>query len=248
MSNNAEPEIRLVASPPLIPILLPPSEFVAREAFFADGKATGFRQFLHRAKAGSSAAQAVVAYMYLNKWVDDENYLIAATNWARSSAEQNDPYGRWVMAWALLEQQDVENGMSQMFEAAECGFTPAQYDLGKFLISGAVFPKDVKTGLALISTAASNGHNNARSSLETAIKLGAFGPAKRLVAHLTLPLIRPIRFVFWLLFKRKFTEKNLYYLRAMHVRNAIRRDLAGETVGFELENQLDELLKEVRAE
>lgn len=248
MIDNAAPEIRLIESPPSIPILLPMSELVARNAFVTDGKHGAFGEFLHRARAGSPAAQAVVAFMYLNRWVDDKNYLVTATNWATLSAEQGYPYGHWVMAWALLEQQDIENGMSEMLEAAERGFTPALYDLGMFLREGVLFPKDAETGCAFLRAAASSGHNSSRLALETASKLGAFGPAKQLLANLTLPFIRPFRFIFWFLFKRKFTEKNLMYVRSMHVRNAIRREIGGEKVGFEFENQLDELIREIQSE
>lgn len=248
MINDETPEIRLVPSPPSIPILLPMSELVARNTFVMDGKPAGFSEFLQRAKAGSPAAQAVIAFLYLNRWVDDKNYLAVATNWARLSAEQDDPYGLWVMGWALLEQQDIKNGMLKMLEAAEYGFTPALHDLGMFLIAGAIFPKDAKTGCAILFAAASRGHNSSQLALENAVRLGAFGPMKRLITIVTLPFVRPIRFLFWFFFKRKFSEKDLVYLRALHVRNAIRRNIGGEKIGFELENQLDKLIEEIRSE
>jgi TPR repeat protein len=209
------------------------------------GEQAGFEEYLSRAEAGSSAAQAVVAFMYLNRWLVDENYLVTAANWATKSATAGDPYGRWVLAWALLEQGEIESGMPELIQAAESGFLPALYDLGMFLRDGAVFLRDSEIGCALLKYAASKGHSPSRVGLREAAKLGAFGVKEKLISTITAPLIKPVRFVLWFLFRLKFTEKDLVYIRSMHVRNSIKREYSGEAVSFAYEDLLDEALKKI---
>lgn len=245
MSNDATSNSRLVASPPVTPIFLPISEQVARSAFLLKGEQAGFEEYLSRAEAGSSAAQAMVAFMYLNRWLIDENYLATATNWATKSAKTGDPYGCWVLAWALLEQGEIESGIPVLIQAAESGFLPALYDLGMFLRDGAVFPRDSETGCALLKSAASKGHFSSFIALREAAKLGAFGVKEKLIATLTTPLIKPVGHVLWFLFRRKFTEKDLAYVRSMHVRNSIKREYGGEAISFAYEDLLDEVLKKI---
>tara|TARA_R110000782_G_scaffold207003_3_gene295532 strand:- start:905 stop:1465 length:561 start_codon:yes stop_codon:yes gene_type:complete len=186
--------------------------------------------------------------MYLNGWLDDENYLAAATNWATMSAESGEPYGRWVLAWALLERGDIKGGLPAMVQAAELGFLPAFYDIGMFLRDGVIFPKDLETGCAFLRSAAAKGHYSSFMALRMAAKHGAFGPKEKLVATLTLPFVKAVRLGFWFFFQPKFTEKNLIYVRSMHVRNSIRREYGGETVSFEYENMLDEMLRKIQSE
>jgi hypothetical protein len=246
MTNDATIKNRLVAPIPPTPILLPMSELSARNAFVQDGNQAGFDEFLERAEAGSPAAQAVVAFIYLNRWLDDEDYLVTAANWAMSSANKNESYGRWVLAWALLEQGDIRNGIPEMVQAAESGFLPALYDLGMFLREGVVFPKRPEVGCAFLRAAAQGGHFSSYVALKTAAKLGAFGPTEKWMATLTLPLIKLVRIGYWLLFQRKFTEKDLVYVRSMHVRNSIRREFGGESVSFGFEKMLDEKLSQIQ--
>jgi hypothetical protein len=236
------PEATLVASPPDTPIFLPMSELAARETYFRKGKQEAFLEYLDRANAGSATAQAVVSFMYLSRWVNDKSYLDKAASWAGLSADQGSAYGSWVCAWALLEQHHVRNGMSRLFEASERGFSPALYDLGMFLFLGVVLPKDINAGMSLFESAAALGHYTARRSLEAGFKLGVRGQLRRFWTIVVQPILKPLRFIHWIFFTRKFTEKNLVYVRSLHVRNSILRDVMGKEVSFELEEQLDKLV------
>ena len=237
---------RIVSSPPPFPIFLPETEAEANHAFIFDGPEAGFTAFMLRANAGSAAAQAVVAYLYLNKMIDDKCYLESAKSWARKSADQGDAYGSWVLAWSLLESGDIAAGITCLLESAESQFSPAVFDLGSLLFYGAVFPKDQDAGFALFRRAASMGHNNARLMLESGYKLGAFGNTKMILMRCFQPVLKIYRAISWLIFSRKFAEDRLVYVRRLHVENALRRDYGDESLDFELENLLDAKIDKIR--
>ncbi len=220
---------------------------MARTIYITSGPEAAFDEYLARAEAGSAAAQAVVAFIYLNKWIDDDAYLEVSTRWARLSAEQNNSYGRWVLAWALLERDNAFDGVQAMLEAAEDNFAPAQHHLASFLVNGVMFPKNLETGFELFRIAADAGHNSALRMLESGYKLGVFGTFKKISTKLSQPLLRPFRFIHWFLFKPKFSENDLVYARALHVENALRRKYGDENISYGLENLLDRMHEKIRS-
>ena len=217
-------------SPILAPIYFPREEEDARKAYLFNGPIEAFRKFYDRAESGSADAQAVIACMYLNRWVDDEKSIEIASHWARLSSDSGSPYGQWILAWALLERGLVVEGMRAMLVSSDQGFAPAYFNLGSFLMNGVGFKKNEAMGMAAFSKAASLGHHGAIDVMEYARKNGYYGFWSMVVARITTPIVGPIRYTIRLLFGRKFGSDRLIYLRNIIVENAIRESLGDENI------------------
>ena len=142
---------------------MPETELAARKSVFYDGARAGFFAFLDRAECGSSDAQAVVALMHLVGWVNNEIQLDNAEYWAVKSAEAENAYGRWVLAWTRLEKSEYQEGMDSLIKSAQQGFAPAISNLADFALNGVIIPMDRGMAIELAAAGGSLGHEYGRA-------------------------------------------------------------------------------------
>ncbi|MGH2568485.1 MAG: tetratricopeptide repeat protein [Bacteroidota bacterium] len=236
-------DTRITLAPVDLPILFPESEGDAKLTYLLSGPKAAFAKVYDRASKGVANAQALLGSIYLNGWVDGKCLPEDAQFWGEKSAKQDNAYGQWVLAWANLEQDKIGDGMSAMFDSADQSFAPALYHLGLFHIAGIGIQKDEELGFAMLRTAAQQGHEMSIRTIEHYSRIGRLGIWPAVRAIILTPLLRPLRYVNWILFKKKFAEDRLSYVRSLFVENAIRRKYGGSFVGLELEDRLRKIIE-----
>ena len=229
-----------------LPIFFPESEEVAKSTYLLAGPRAAFAKLYDRAVRGSANSQAVLANCFLNGWVDGKCLPNEAKVWAKKSAAQGNAYGQWILAWACLELDDIGDGLAAMFDSADQGFAPALYHLGLFHILGVGVQTAEGAGIQMLGAAAGAGHELSIRTIEHYARIGKFGSLAVLKSLVVTPLVRPLRYLKWILFKRKFSADQLSYVRSLIIQNSIRRRYSGEFIAIEPESRLAEMIRKAK--
>jgi hypothetical protein len=188
----------------------------ARDAYIECSKEKFIEYVSSRAEKGEAEAQAIYAWLYLNKWISCSDSAKQAYNLAQAPRELGDGFAIWISAWALLEDGRVEGGIAEMITAAEKNFSPAVYNLGYLYWNGIAVQQDRALGRALFEFGASLGHSSCVAMLDGLARNGVFGPWQKTVYYLERPLVMPFRTIGWWL-SRKFSERDLLFPRSYKV-------------------------------
>lgn len=209
------------------------------------GARAAFFSFYESAEGGSADAQATIALMFLVGWVNREEKVDLAEYWARKSAEQDNAYGMWVLAWALIEKGEFSGGFERLLLSAERSFAPALFSLSTLLFNGAIAPRDRLLGLRLASTAARLGHHSAKVFIAESYRRGEAGSYKVVYGNLLAFYYQHVKRWIYLLMPGKFGSDQLIYARQMIIENEFRRKFRGDLIDPKYEKRLSDLISGV---
>ena len=178
------------------PIFLP-KELDAIRLLYEARQAEMTLAALEEQTASLPAARAVLAALHLtgnlNLPIDRER----AAELCQEDAKAGYPYAQYILAWTSAEAGHVLQAANWMRQAAQAGFPPAIYDMGRFYLNGIGVAKDRSLGVSWFWKATMAGHLIALRGLLQQYRAGWFGTIRRVVASILWPLSGPVLYAYW---------------------------------------------------
>ena len=145
-----------------------------------------FSDQLHKAQWGNldSMLYIGVAYMRKASTVDmrkspppasAEINLLEAEFWFRRATEKRYPRAFYYLARLYWKQRNYEAMRTALEEGAEAGDAPSMSLLGRFLLSGKIYEKDLPKATTLLQAAAAKGNLIAKAGIEGLLLRGHKG-------------------------------------------------------------------------
>jgi TPR repeat protein len=181
----------------------------ARRSYALDIR-TAYNACLVAARKGNGDAAGAIGHMYLNKSIKCDDYHELSLRWAQSAIEMGSAYGRWLYGWILLEQKNADEGIAQLREAMNAGYSPAAFDLGVIYQNGWGVPRDWARSKIYYQEAHSMGHFSAPWAIRNVNVSGEFGLWCAIVSRLLRPLSH-FRWSIRVSFGSKLSPRTLVY-------------------------------------
>lgn len=165
---------------------------------------------LEEQAAALPSARAVMATLYLTGNLELPINRERAAELCLGDAKAGYPYAQYILAWVSAEQGHPVQAANWMRQAAQAGFPPAMYDMGRFYLNGIGVAKDRSLGVSWFRRATKTGHLIALRGLLQQYRAGWFGNLRKLVASILWPLSGPALYLYWRL-NGPNTDKYFFY-------------------------------------